>query len=162
MSLCQASGAVTKSNIFKSVEHFKLEALKLDGQPRWQQTLPNRTSKPTHVGSRVLKIPNPYSQRDDILRECSPPTMCHVSHVRCQVSHVRFFFFDKMVKQDRGGSVINGAYPVQLFQCSKPSCLALLSPKTNFDFIYKSQFHTNFNICDHIDLTSATLFLETG
>ena len=49
-----------------------------------------------------------------------------------------------------------------LLQCSKPSFLALLSPKTNFVFIYKSQFHTNFNICDHIDLTSPTLFLETG
>ena len=48
------------------------------------------------------------------------------------------------------------------FQCSKPSCLALLSPKTNFVLIKKSQFHTNHDICDHIDLKSLTLFLETG
>ena len=48
------------------------------------------------------------------------------------------------------------------FQCSKPSCLALLSPKTNFVLVQKSQFHTNFNICDHIDLASFTFFLETG
>ena len=47
-------------------------------------------------------------------------------------------------------------------QCSKPSCLSVISPKTNFVFIYKSQFYTYFNKCDHIDLTSPTLFLETG
>ena len=44
------------------------------------------------------------------------------------------------------------------FQCSKPSCLALLSPKTNFVLIQKFQFHTIFNISNHIDLASITLF----
>ena len=49
--------------------------------------------------------------------------------------------------------------PLRFFlQCSKPSCLALLSPKTNFVLIQKFQFHTIFNISDHIDLDSFTLF----
>ena len=44
--------------------------------------------------------------------------MCHVSRVTCHVSHVTcnffsFFFSDKVVKLIGGGSVINGAYPVQ-------------------------------------------------
>ena len=59
--------------------------------------------------------------------------MCHVSHVTCHMSHVtchmshvmchmsqfflfffyNIFFLDKMVKLICGGSVINGAYPVQ-------------------------------------------------
>ena len=45
---------------------------------------------------------------------------------------------------------------LDFFQCSKPMCLALFSPKTNFVVIYESQFHTNFNIYDHIDLISPT------
>ena len=63
---------------------------------------------------------------DDILRECSLLTMCHVSHVtfhvspgKYHVSHVKctifFFFFlflDKVVKLIGGGSVINRTYPV--------------------------------------------------
>ena len=35
---------------------------------------------------------------------------CQVSHVRCHVSGVRCE--DKVVELGRGGSVINGAYPV--------------------------------------------------
>ena len=56
----------------------------------------------------------------------SIPVMCQVSHVTCHMSRVtccvspitchmssvRFFFLDKVVKLVRGGSVINGAYPV--------------------------------------------------
>ena len=41
---------------------------------------------------------------------------CHVSHVTCHMLHVTchiFFFFYKVVKLIGGGSVINGAYPVQ-------------------------------------------------
>ena len=44
------------------------------------------------------------------------------------------------------------------FQCFKPSCLAILSPKTNFVLIQKFQYHTIFNLSDHIDLASFTLF----
>ena len=36
---------------------------------------------------------------------------CHVSHVT-----IYFFFFDNVVKLIGGGSVINGAYPVQLVE----------------------------------------------
>ena len=32
----------------------------------------------------------------------------------------------------------------------------------NSILIYKTQFHTNLNICDHIDLASLTLFLKKG
>ena len=75
----------------------------------------------------VLLIPNHKSWGAEILRECSPPTMCHMSHdtchvshvrchvsgVTCHVSHVRFFSSsDKVVKLIGGESVINGAYPV--------------------------------------------------
>ena len=45
-------------------------------------------------------------------------------------------------------------------QCSKPRCFALLSPKTNFLLIQKLQFPTIFNISDHIDLASFTLFRQ--
>ena len=50
---------------------------------------------------------------------------CHVSHVTCHMSHVIYYmshvffslffllFLDKMVGLVGGGSVINGAYPVQ-------------------------------------------------
>ena len=50
-----------------------------------------------------------------MLGECSPPTMCHMSGVRCQMLCVRCqvqIFFYKVVEQIRGGSVINGANPV--------------------------------------------------
>ena len=65
------------------------------------------------------------------MKEYSPPTtyhmscvMCHVSHVRCHVSNVTFhmscvichnffFFLVKALKHIGGGSVINGAYPVE-------------------------------------------------
>ena len=48
---------------------------------------------------------------------------CHVSHDTCHMSHLVFvflllvniIFFDKRVKLVSGGSVINGAYPVELF-----------------------------------------------
>ena len=62
----------------------------------------------------------------EILRECSPPTMCHMSHIpghmlclRCQVSQVVYFFFFSFAKAVLvelvvGGSLINGAYSVYL------------------------------------------------
>ena len=55
------------------------------------------------------------------MREGSPPSTCHVSHilchvscVACHVSHVTCqmsHFFDRVVKLVSGGSVINGATP---------------------------------------------------
>ena len=78
---------------------------------------------------KVLSIPNHKSWGAELLRECSPPTMCHMSRVICHVSCVRcqvsgvtcqvsdffnfkFLFFYKVVGLVGGGSVINGAYPV--------------------------------------------------
>ena len=44
------------------------------------------------------------------------PVTCHMSHVTCHRSHVCFFWgVGKVVKLVIGGSVINGAYPVQFF-----------------------------------------------
>ena len=79
----------------------------------------------------VLSIPNHKSWGAELLRECSLPTMfhmsrviCHLSGVICQVSRVRchisgvtsqvslFLFFYKMVELFGGGSVINEADPV--------------------------------------------------
>ena len=40
----------------------------------------------------TLHIPNCRSWAAEILRECSPPTMCHMSCVRCQVPGVKCFF----------------------------------------------------------------------
>ena len=37
---------------------------------------------------KTLSIPNRKRWRADILRECSPPTMCQISRVTCQVSGV--------------------------------------------------------------------------
>ena len=48
-----------------------------------------------------VSIPRRKSWEADILRECSSPTMCHMSHVMCH----------KVVELVGGGSVINGAYP---------------------------------------------------
>ena len=41
-----------------------------------------------------------------MLRECLPPTMCHISYIMCQVSGVTH-------QLGFGGSVINGVYPVE-------------------------------------------------
>ena len=57
------------------------------------------------------------------MRDCLPPTMCHMLLVTCHVSHVRFhvsgfmcnFFFYKLAKLVGGGSVINKACPVYFF-----------------------------------------------
>ena len=51
---------------------------------------------------------------------------CHMSCVTCQVSHVKKnnFFFDNVVELVNGGSVINGAYPVQF---SSSYCLHCLN-----------------------------------
>ena len=49
-------------------------------------------------------------QRADILRECSPPTMCHMRGVVCHVSHIFYPHFGV-----GGGSVINVAYLVCVF-----------------------------------------------
>ena len=38
---------------------------------------------------KVLSIPNHKSWGVEILRECSAPTMCHMSHIICHMSGVR-------------------------------------------------------------------------
>ena len=45
------------------------------------------------------------------------PTMCHMSHVKCHMSGVtcNLFLIRKKLGQSAGGSVINGAYPVNFF-----------------------------------------------
>ena len=52
---------------------------------------------------------------------------CHVSPVTCHLSHVTcfllFVFFDKIVELVSGGSVINGAYPVQFLTCWRTDIL---------------------------------------
>ena len=53
----------------------------------------------------------------------------NVSRVRYHVSgdiYIYFFFFCKLVKLVRGGSVINGAYPVYLISKLKTNLLCLL------------------------------------
>ena len=59
-----------------------------------------------------------------------------------------------MIIAGEGGSTGGDHTPLGFFWCSKPSCLAILSPKTNFVLIKKFQFQTIFNISDHIDLPS--------
>ena len=41
---------------------------------------------------QTLSIPNHRSQGGEILRECSAPTMWHISHVTCYMSNVPYFF----------------------------------------------------------------------
>ena len=74
-----------------------------------------------------LFIPNRKNWGADILRECSSPTMCHMSQVTCHMSGVRcqvsvvkchfflfflffFFFLDTVAELVGGGSVINRIY----------------------------------------------------
>ena len=80
---------------------------------------------------RLLVTQNLYdlkSQGDEILRECSTPTTCHVtcgmSHVTWHVSHVIFFkfffflyiyFFDKVVKPIVEGLLSTGSTPSILY-----------------------------------------------
>ena len=70
--------------------------------------------------------PNRKSQRAEILRECSSPTTCHISGVRC---HLFYFIFYKVVRLVVGGSVINVAYPVQFIDWTKvqslTACMAI-------------------------------------
>ena len=69
---------------------------------------------------KSLFRPNQKSQGAEMLTECPPPTKCHMSGVTGQVSHFLFYFFlDKVVKLVGGGSVINGAYPVQFTRYSE-------------------------------------------
>ena len=39
---------------------------------------------------KTLSIANRMSWGAELLRACSPPTICHMSRVTCQLSHVRF------------------------------------------------------------------------
>ena len=90
---------------------------------------------------RTSSLPNRMSQGPEMLRKCSPPFMCHmshvmchmsrvtchVSHVACHMSHVTcHIFFDKVVNHIGGGSVINGAYPVQ-FSCQRQIAIRQLA-----------------------------------
>ena len=62
------------------------------------------------LSDAFANCPNCKSWGAKILRECSPPYMCHMSCVTC---HVYFFLgLTKVVELVGGGSVINGSYPV--------------------------------------------------
>ena len=50
-----------------------------------------------------------------MLRECSPPTTCHLLGVRCQVFFYFYFLHDNMLDLCGGGSVFNEAYPVYFY-----------------------------------------------
>ena len=86
------------------------------------------------------------------MRECSPPSTCHMSCVTCPVSRVTchvsrvmchmsqffyfilfFFCFEKVLKIIGGGSVINGAYPIKFsfFQIKISLCFGV---PNNFNF----------------------------
>ena len=68
---------------------------------------------------------------------------CHVSRVTCHMSRVTchlfifllFFFLDKVVKLIGGGSVMNGAYPVQ-FNTAKYIKTFFLSSYVRFVIIF--------------------------
>ena len=95
-----------------------------------RKSTPHNMSHVTSLSSKYHKLQTRRARELRFLRECSPPTtchmshvachmscvMCHMSHVTCHVSCVTFFilFFssDKVVKLIGGGSVINGAYPI--------------------------------------------------
>ena len=66
----------------------------------------------------IFKTPSlPNRMSSGILRECSPPFMCHMSHVMWPIFSLLFqssFILDKLVELVGGESVINGAYPVYL------------------------------------------------
>ena len=56
---------------------------------------------------------------------------CHMSHVTCHLIFLKFnfiliFFLDKVVKLIVGGSIINGAYPVQFLHKKYVSLCSLL------------------------------------
>ena len=88
---------------------------------------------PTSVWSFILFLPifktsllqNRMSSGPEILRQKSPPSMCHMSHiprhmscVSCHVSYVMchfFHFFYKLEKLVGGGSVINGPTPCSFY-----------------------------------------------
>ena len=53
------------------------------------------------------------------MRECLPPTTCHMSHVMYYVSHIIFLFVYKVGKIIGGGSVINRAYFVWFINDAK-------------------------------------------
>ena len=70
----------------------------------------------------------------------TPPNVsrvtCHVSRVTCHMSRVTCHMLNKLVKLIGGGSVINGAYPVQFLNKQKNK------QKTNLRFF--SIFYNNF------------------
>ena len=78
--------------------------------------LPQLPSLKTRCGRgcsiNTFVINSSFSSIHETLREFSTPprVTCHVSGIRCQVSHVTFFF-NKVLELVAGGSVINGAYP---------------------------------------------------
>ena len=77
-------------------------------------------------------LKNYESWEPEILRECSSPPICHMSHVICHTSHVtchmshvtchmscvtcHLIFFDKVVEPSGGRSVINWATAFSLFK----------------------------------------------
>ena len=80
-----------------------------------------------NIISKTLYIPRRKSLGAELLRECSPPTMCQISHITCHLSHVMCHVScvtrhvshvahkkmpNNLVELVGGGSFINGAYPV--------------------------------------------------
>ena len=74
---------------------------------------------PQNIGT-----PKPLKIGTGIVRQCSPRSVCQVSHIMCHVSHVichvssvtchtfEFDFYYNLLQLVGGGSVLNGAYPV--------------------------------------------------
>ena len=63
----------------------------------------------------ILSIPNHTSGGAEVLRECSPLTMCHISLVPCHVSRVKFvsilFFWTKWGSQSGEGLLSTAPTP---------------------------------------------------
>ena len=71
--------------------------------------------------------------------------ICHVSHVICQVTVL--VLFDKMMELDKGGSVINRAYPVKFFFFI---CEKSYSKSENYFHIHHTCKTCEFLLVNHI------------
>ena len=112
-----------------------------------------------------------------MLRECSPPQTCPMSHVTCHVSHVTchmsrvtchvsnvtwhmfcfflfFFLRTKWWSLSVEGLLSAGPTPSSYFPCSKTICVPSGSLKTHFVFTLDSMFHIFSNLFDSQDLWS--------
>ena len=70
-------------------------------------------NQPYRSLSLAYDLHSSISSRPEVWRECSPPPMCNMSHVKCHNSLILIIFFlNKVVELVGGWSVINGAYLV--------------------------------------------------